>query len=215
MRDEDLGVGARIGDARRVQARLHGGDGDPRVQASRGRLERLPPRLGRERLGELVQLALEHAVELVDGQLHAVVGDAALRIVVGADLLGALAAADLRPPLRGELGLPPLPLQLEEPRPQHAHRLRLVLQLRLLVLHRDDDPGREVGDPHGGVGRVHALAARSGRAVHVDLQVVRVDLDLDLLGLGHRRHGRRGGVDAPLGLGLGDALDAMRARLPT
>ena len=58
------------------------------------------------------------------------------------------------------------------------------------------------------------LAARAGRAVDVDLQVVRVDLDLDLLGLRHDGDGRRRGVDPSLRLGLGDALDAVRAALP-
>ena len=52
-----------------------------------------------------------------------------------------------------------------------------------------------------------------GGAVDVDLQVVRVDLDVDLLGLGQHRDGRRGGVDAALGLGLGHALHAVRAAL--
>ena len=52
-----------------------------------------------------------------------------------------------------------------------------------------------------------------GRAVDVDLEVVRVDLDVDLLGLREHRHRRRGGVDAALGLGLGHALDAVRAAL--
>ena len=44
-----------------------------------------------QRLGELVQLAFEYAIEVVHGQLYAVVGDPVLRLVVGPDLLGALA----------------------------------------------------------------------------------------------------------------------------
>ena len=71
-----------------------------------------------------------------------------------------------------------------------------------------------MGDADGGVGRVDALPAGAGRAVDVDLQLVRVDLDLDLLGLGHDGHGRGGRVDAPLRLGLGDALHPMRPALP-
>ena len=65
-----------------------------------------------------------------------------------------------------------------------------------------------MGDPHRRVGGVHALAARAGRPVDVDLQVVRVELDLHLLGLG--QHGDRGrrGVDAALALG-----DRARAAL--
>ena len=53
--------------------------------------ERLAPLFGLQRLGELVQLAFEDAIEVVHGQLYAVVGDPVLRIVVGPDLLGALA----------------------------------------------------------------------------------------------------------------------------
>ena len=52
--------------------------------------------LGGQRLGELVEVALEDLVEPVLRQLDPVVGDAVLGEVVGADLLGALAGADLR-----------------------------------------------------------------------------------------------------------------------
>src|SRR4029078_9870647 len=71
----------------------------------------------------------------------------------------------------------------------------------------------EVRDPDGRVGRVDALATGAGRAGDVDLEVVVVDLDPDLPGLRHHRDGRVRGVDAALRLGLGDALDAMRAAL--
>src|SRR5207244_2509636 len=57
--------------------------------------ERQATLFGAECLGELVQLALEGSVELVRGQLDSVIGDAVLGKVVGADLLGALARADL------------------------------------------------------------------------------------------------------------------------
>ena len=66
---------------------------------------------------------------------------------------------------------------------------------------------------HGRVGRVDRLPAGPRGAVDVDLQVVRVDLHVDVLGLGQHRDGRRRGVDASLGLGLRHALDAVRAAL--
>src|SRR5207302_7573234 len=144
---------------------------------------------------------------------YAVVGEAVLGEVVGADLLGALAGADLGAARGGLLGLLPLALQLVEPRAQDAHRLVLVLELRLLVLHRDDDAGRDVRDAHRGIGRVHRLPARAGRAVDVDLQVVRVDVDLDLLRLRHDGDRGRRGVDASLALGVGHALHAVRPTL--
>ena len=71
---------------------------------------------------------------------------------------------------------------LQQARPQVAHRLLAVLELGALLLTFDLDAGRSVHDPHGRVGGVHGLAARSARAVDVDLEVLGTDLDLDLLG---------------------------------
>ena len=51
------------------------------------------------------------------------------------------------------------------------------------------------------------------RAVDVDPQVVGVDGDLDLLGLGHHQHAGGGGVDAALALGDGHALHAVHPAL--
>src|SRR5579871_2628867 len=42
-----------------------------------------------ERRDELVQVAVHHVVELVEREVDAMVGDAALRKIVGADALGA------------------------------------------------------------------------------------------------------------------------------
>src|ERR671922_1414093 len=68
-----------------------------RERSHRGRFEGAPALLGGERVGELVQLAVEDGVEPVNGQLHTVVRDPVLREVVGADLLGPLPRSDLRP----------------------------------------------------------------------------------------------------------------------
>ena len=52
--------------------------------------------LGDQRVDDLVQrLALHHLGQIVERQVDAVVGDAALREIVGADALGAVARADL------------------------------------------------------------------------------------------------------------------------
>ena len=150
---------------------------------------------------------------LCEQQLDAVVRDALLGEVVGADLLGALAGPDLRLARGRLLRLLLGQRALVQPRAEHAHRALAVLELGLLVLHRDDDPGRLVRDPHRRVGRVDRLPARPRAPVDVDLEVVRVDLDLDVVGLGEHRDGRGRGVDPALGLGLGDALDAVGAAL--
>ena len=98
----------------------------------------------------------------------AVVGEAVLLEVVGADLLAATAPAHLGLALDRLLRRHALLLQLQQPRPQHRHGPRPVLQLAALVLHRHDHTGRPVRDAHGGVGGVHVLAAGRRRPVGVD-----------------------------------------------
>src|SRR5207247_10388237 len=91
--------------------------------------------------------------------------------------------------------------------------LRPVLDLGALVLARHDEPRGEVGDPDGGVGRVDTLAAGAGGTVDVDLEVLLVDPDLDLTGLGEHGDRHRRGVDPARRLRDGDALDAVDAAL--
>jgi hypothetical protein len=146
-------------------------------------------------------------------EADAVVGHAVLREVVGADLLGAVARADLRA-ARVALGRRALLLlDVVELRAQELHGHGLVLVLRLLLLAVHDEPRRDVVDAHGRVGRVDGLAARAARAHDVDLEVLGIDLDLDVLDLRHDGHRRRRGVDASLRLGRGHALHAVHARL--
>src|SRR4051794_5706771 len=84
-----------------------------------------------ERVRQLVRLAGQHLVEVVDAEVDAVVGHAPLRIVVGADLLRAVARPDLRLALGAERGLLLLQLGLVELRAQQLHRALAVLQLGL------------------------------------------------------------------------------------
>src|ERR1700722_4283640 len=69
-------------------------------------------------------------------------------------------------------------LTLDQLGAQHRYRLGLIGRLRALVLALDDNPGRLVRDPDRRVGLVDVLAAGTGRAVGVDLQVVVVYLDV-------------------------------------
>ena len=141
------------------------------------------------------------------------IGDAALREVVGADLLGSLAGAHLAAAILRDGFLLLAHLDLVEPRAQHLHRLRAILDLRLLVLLRDDQPGRQVRDSDRRVRRVHALAAGSARAERIDADVLLVDLDVDFLGFGQHRDGGRGRVDPAAAFGRRHALDAVDAAL--
>ena len=70
-----------------------------------------------QRVDDLVELTGEHAVELVERQSDAMVGDAVLLEVVGADLLGASATSDLAASSVAELGGLLVLLELEQPRP--------------------------------------------------------------------------------------------------
>src|SRR5690606_36710682 len=102
---------------------------------------------GEQRVDDLVErLAGEHLVDLVEREIDAMVGDAALREVVGADPFRPIARADLALALGRAFGVPPLAFRLVEAGAQHLHGLRLALVLRPLVLLTDDDPGGNVGD---------------------------------------------------------------------
>src|SRR3712207_8197917 len=80
---------------------------------------------------------------LFRSELDSVVGHAAFREVVRADLLRALAAADLRTPRGGELVLLALELGLEQARAQDAERLLLVLELRRSEEHTSELQSRQ------------------------------------------------------------------------
>ena len=166
---------------------------------------------------EGVDGGLEHAfhdhVELVVGEADAVVGEAVLGEVVGADLFAAVAGADLLFAVLGLELVDALGFDLVEAGAEDAHSLFAVLDLRFFVLAGDDGVGGQVRDADGGVGGVDGLAAGAGGAEGVDAEVLGFDLDVDLFGFGEDGDGDGGGVDAALGFGGGDALDAVDAGL--
>src|SRR5258705_2889653 len=147
----------------------------------RGRAERPARLLQQIRLDERVEIAVEHAVDVADLHLGAMVLDHLVRLQHVAANLAAEADFLLRPrnllQPRGLLLRP----EVVESRPQDLHRLRAVLVLRPLVLARDDDAGRQVRDADRGVGDVDVLAAGAARPVRVDAQILLVDLDVDVL----------------------------------
>src|SRR5437016_4152130 len=166
-----------------------------------------------EGVDQLVEVALEHGRQPMEREPDAVIGDARLREVVGADPLAALAGADLALAIRRDRRLPLFLRALEEPGLEDAHRLRPGLDLRALVLARHDETRRQVRDPHRGVGRVDPLPARAGRSVHIDPEILFLDLDVDVLGFRKDRDGDGRGVDPAARLGDGHALHAVHAAL--
>ena len=139
------------------------------------------------------------------------IGDAALREIVGADLCGAVARADHRA-ARGRFRIVRLRgIELEEAALEHAHCLFAVLYLAALILALHDEPRWDVGDPYRGRGLVDVLAARAAGAVGIHPYIIWVYHDLHVLRLGKHGDGRRARVDAPLGFRFGHALDAVDA----
>src|ERR671921_2190723 len=172
--------------------------------------ELVRPLFGSEGLGELFEVAAEGGFEVVGGDADAVVGDASLREVVCADLRRAVAGPDLGLAEGAFLLGPFAHLTFQKPGLEDPHGLLLVLELTLLVLAGHDQARWLVRDPDRGVGGVHALATGTAGAVHVDLEVSCVDLDLHILGLWQDGYGRRRGVYAALTFGLGHPLDPVR-----
>src|SRR6476469_1880871 len=91
--------------------------------------------LGGERVDDLAQrLALHDLRQLVEGEIDAMLGDAALREIVGADAFGTVTGADLAAAFGGARGFQLLPLEIVQPGPQHGERLRAVAMLRAIFL---------------------------------------------------------------------------------
>ena len=88
------------------------------------------------------------------------VGDTALREVVGTDLLVAVTGTDLAAALCCLRVLLLLQLQIIQLGTQEAERLLLVLQLGFLGLAVDDDAGRNMGQTYRGVSGVDTLSDR-------------------------------------------------------
>src|SRR6202011_1753854 len=158
---------------------------------------------------QLLHVAVEDHLDVLEVLVDAVVGDAVLRVVVRADLLAAVAGADLALAQRRFGFFALAALVGGELRAQHVHRARAVLQLRALLAARHHDAAGFVRDADRRLGLVDVLTARTRRLERVDLQVRRADLDLAVVfDLGQPRHGRGRGVDAARRFGRGDALHA-------
>ena len=141
------------------------------------------------------------------------VGDAPLRVVVGADLGRTVARRDHRFALRGDFVEVFRVFEVEDARAQLLESLVEVFQLRFLVLALHDDARGDVRQADGRIGRVDRLAAGTARTEDVLADVVHRDFDVELLGFGEHGHRCGRGVHAALRFGLGHALHAVHARL--
>ena len=150
-------------------------------------------------------------MQVVAGHVDPVVGDTALREVVGAYLLRPVPGPDLGPAIPGDRLLLLTQLHVPQASAQHVHSVLPVLKLRPLFLGRDDEPCRDVRHAHGGGDLVHVLTSGAAGVVDIHADILGFDFDLQLIGLRQYRHGRRGGVDAALRLSGRNALDTVHA----
>src|SRR5262249_45090574 len=116
-----------------------------------------------QRIDHRVELAFDDAIERVQREIDAMVGDPALREVVRSDALRTVAGAVHALAVGGDLAPLRLLGALEEACAQDLQRLRLVLVLRLLVLTGDDEAAGHVRHAYRRVGGVDALPARTRR----------------------------------------------------
>ena len=129
-------------------------------------------------MDEAVQVTVEDTLSVADLEVGPVVFDELVRMEhIAAYRIAAEAHADDASFLR-ELLLPFLLGELGEAGLEDTERGLLVRSLGAFVLALDDDAGRHVGDPDGGVRLVDVLAAGTLRTVRVDPEVVLVDLDV-------------------------------------
>src|SRR5438132_13836415 len=99
-----------------------------------------------------VEISFQQAGEVMDREADAMVGDAVIGEVIGANLLRSFTGPDLgAAQIAALLSLASL-LLLLQPGPQDGQRLGLVLVLALLVVDGDHHAGGEAGDEQRSVG---------------------------------------------------------------
>src|SRR5260370_39577041 len=94
-------------------------------------------------LDQFVEVPFEHLGQAVSRESDPVVGDAGLREIVGADLLGAIPRTHHLLPFGGDGSLFLLPLDVEEAGPEDAHGLGLALYLAAPLLALYPQPRRD------------------------------------------------------------------------
>ena len=138
-----------------------------------------------------------------------VISEAVLGEVIGANFFVSFAGADLLT----ACGLHFSPLLFsfffQKTGGQNAHGGSTVFDLGAAVLAAHNQAGGNMEDLNRGIGGVDALSARTSGATNFNADFIGSDLKLHFLRNGKNGDRCSGGVDSPLGLGGGYALDAM------
>ena len=127
----------------------------------------------------------------MNGESDAVIGNTALRIVVGANALASITRADLTAAVGSNgIGLLALLLVIEDSA-QHTQGFILVFELTAFLLTFNHNTRWLVRKTNGRLGLVDVLTARAAGFAGFKNEVGRVDLNRDLFRLGENGNGCR------------------------
>ena len=122
----------------------------------------------RQGINHCADVAIEKIIEIISGHIDAVIGDAALREIIGANTFAAIASAYLAFTCLRLFGVLFLYHGVEQARPQDFHCLDFVFELGFFVLTGNNKACRQVSDAYSRIGCVDALAAVTGGAIYVN-----------------------------------------------
>ena len=146
-------------------------------------------------------------------QTDPVVRHPSLRKIIGTDALTAVTGTHLAPAIRRNCMFLCLTGLVKHTGPQHLHRLFLILELGFLILALHHDARRQMRDADSRLRTVDVLSARTGCTVGVDAQIIRIDLDLNILDLRQHCYRNRRRMDTPARLRDRHPLNPMRTAL--
>ena len=162
-------------------------------------------------INALLDVAVHKDGQIVHAPANTVVRYAALRVIVRTDLGAAVSGGNHGFALGGNTVQVFLVLHIVQAGTELFHGTVQVLELGALFLALDHDTRRDVGETDGRISGVNALTAGTGCAEEVLADIGRIELDIKFSGFGENGHGGGRCLDAALGFGLGDALDAVHA----
>src|SRR5699024_10553745 len=158
---------------------------------------------------DLVQVAVQYAVQLVEGQFDTVISNPSLREVISTDLLGTVSCSDLAPSCFRLRCLLLLKFQIVKLGTEQPECLLLILQLRLFCLAVDHDPCRIMSQTDCRVCCVDTLSSVSGCPHHIDTDILLIDHDIHFLCFRHDRHSDRRRMDSAAALRLRNSLHTV------
>jgi len=142
-------------------------------------------------------------------EADAVIGEAVLGEVIGADFFVSFAGANLLTACGLDFSSLLFPFFFQKTGSQNAHGGSTVFDLGAAVLATNDQAGRNMEDLNRGIGGVDPLSARTTRATDFNTYFIGADLKFHFFRDGKDGDRCGGGVNPALGLGGGDALDAV------